>query len=82
MTFVDTAIMLCVCSVMNYLGHRPFYGRKITLITDHQALGSLLKLKEPSAKLRWALRLLDFQYWVEHRFSGTEKQLLLFYTLR
>ena len=44
------------------------YGRKFTLITDHRALGWLLKLKEPSAKLtKWALRLSEFQYRVQHR---------------
>jgi hypothetical protein len=44
------------------------YGRKFTLVTGHRALCWLLKLEEPSAKLtRWALRLSEFQYTVEHR---------------
>jgi len=43
------------------------YGHKFTLITDHKALGWLLKLKEMSAKLsRWAVRLSDIQHQVEH----------------
>jgi hypothetical protein len=44
------------------------YGRKFTLITNHRALCLMLKLKDPIAKLmRWALRLTEFDYTVEHR---------------
>ena len=44
------------------------YGRKFTIVTDHQALVWLHNSRDPSSRLlRWRLRLLDFQYEVRYR---------------
>ena len=44
------------------------YGRKFTIVTDHQALVWLHNSRDPSSRLlRWRLRLLDFQYEVKYR---------------
>lgn len=43
-------------------------GRQFTLITDHAALRWMLSLRDPSSRLtRWALRLSEFEYKVEHK---------------
>ena len=43
-------------------------GRHFTLETDHQALGALMKAKDPSARLaRWKLVLQGFDFDIVHR---------------
>jgi hypothetical protein len=44
------------------------YGRKFTVNTDHRALKWLLNLHDPSSRLtRWAIKLSEFDFTVEHR---------------
>ena len=44
------------------------YGRKFTVYTDHRALKWLLNLQDPSSILtRWAIKLSEYDYTVEHR---------------
>ena len=47
---------------------RPYiYGRKFTLITDHQALRWLLTRKEQTGRIqRWLWELLEFDFDVEY----------------
>ena len=48
------------------------YGRKFTVYTDHRALKWLLNLQDPSSRLtRWAVKLSEYDYVVEHR-PGTK----------
>lgn len=49
-------------------------GRRFKLVTDHSALRWLLSLRDPSSKLtRWALRLEEFDYEVEHKPGAKHK---------
>ena len=44
------------------------YGRKFTVHTDYRALKWLLNLQDPSSRLtRWAIKLSEYDYVVEHR---------------
>jgi len=48
------------------------YGRRFTVYTDHRALKWLLNLQDPSSRLtRWAVKLSEYDYIVEHR-PGTK----------
>jgi hypothetical protein len=48
------------------------YGRRFTVQTDHRALKWLLNLQDPSSRLtRWAIKLSEYDYTVEHR-PGTK----------
>ena len=48
------------------------YRRNITVYTDHRALKWLLNLQDPSSRLtRWAVKLSEYDYTVEHR-PGTQ----------
>ena len=48
------------------------YGRRFTVYTDHRALRWLLNLQDPSSRLtRWAVKLSEYDYVVEHR-PGTK----------
>jgi hypothetical protein len=48
------------------------YGRRFTVYTDHRALKWLLNLEDPSSRLtRWAVKLSEYDYKVEHR-PGTK----------
>jgi hypothetical protein len=48
------------------------YGRRFTVYTDHRALRWLLNLQDPSSRLtRWAMKLSEYDYVVEHR-PGTK----------
>jgi len=50
------------------------YGRRFTVYTDHRALKWLLNLQDPSSRLtRWAVKLSEYDYIVEHR-PGTKMQ--------
>jgi hypothetical protein len=50
------------------------YGRRFTVYTDHRALKWLLNLQDPSSRLtRWAVKLSEYDYKVEHR-PGTQMQ--------
>jgi hypothetical protein len=47
------------------------YGRKFTVHTDHRALKWLLNLQDPSSRFtRWAMKLLEYDFVVQHR-AGT-----------
>jgi hypothetical protein len=44
------------------------YGRRFTVYIDHRALKRLLNLKDPSSRLtRWAIKLSEYHFSVEHR---------------
>lgn len=48
------------------------YGRNFIVHTDHRALKWLLSLQDPSSRLtRWAVKLSEYDYTVEHR-PGTK----------
>lgn len=48
--------------------HIYLHGTKFKIITDHKALIWLMTHKDPSSKLmRWALKLQQYQFTIEHR---------------
>jgi hypothetical protein len=48
------------------------YGRKFTIVTDHQALKILNTDKQPKGRLaRWKVHLAEYNYHLEHR-KGTQ----------
>ena len=50
------------------------YGHRFVVYTDHRALKWLLNLQDPSSRLtRWAIKLSEYDYTVEHR-PGTKMQ--------
>jgi hypothetical protein len=55
------------------------YGRNFTVYTDHRALKWLLNLQDPSSRhTRWAVKLSEYDYTVEHR-PGTRCGMLMLY---
>ena len=48
--------------------HHYLYGKKFTVITDHQALRWLRNIKKPNSRLfNWSLRLSQYDFNVEYR---------------
>jgi len=54
---------------------RPYlYGRKFTLITDHQPLTWIHKVKDPTSRLmRWRLKLEEYDYEVTYKCGSMNK---------
>jgi len=54
---------------------RPYlYGRKFTLITDHQPLVWIHKVKDPTSRLiRWRLKLKEYNYEVVYKCGSMNK---------
>ena len=60
------AIVYCVAHFRPYL-----YGRRFTLVTDHQPLLWLYRVKDPTSRLmRWRLKLEEYDYTVVYK-TGT-----------
>ena len=50
------------------------YGRKVTIITDHNPLKWLMNIKDPAGRLaRWSLTLQEYDLQIEHR-AGRKHQ--------
>ena len=48
--------------------HHYLYGSKFTVITDHQALKWLHKIKKPNSRLfKWALKLSQYDFQIQYR---------------
>lgn len=48
--------------------HIYLHGNKFSVVTDHKALQWLMNHKDPTSKLmRWALRLQEYQFEIQHR---------------
>jgi transposase InsO family protein len=63
------AITYCVSHFRPYL-----YGRRFTLVTDHQPLVWLHKVKDPTSRLaRWRLKLEEYDYTVVYKAGKTNK---------
>lgn len=63
------AIMYCVNHFRLYL-----YGRKFTLVTDHQPLVWLRRVKDPTSRLlRWRLKLEEYDYTVMYKKGSANK---------
>ena len=53
---------------LNNLDVTYVFTYRFTVYTDHRALNWLLKLQDPRSRLtRWAVKLSDYDYIVEHR---------------
>lgn len=63
------SITYCVNHFRSYL-----YGRKFTLVTDHQPLTWLHKVKDPTSRLmRWRLKLEEYDYHIIYKKGSTNK---------
>jgi len=59
----------CLAVVHWVKAYRPYlYGSKFEVVTDHQALQWLFKMKDSSSRLtRWSLKLQEYDFTIVHR---------------
>ena len=58
---------LAVVYFTKYFSHY-LYGKKFTIMTDHEALKWLYRTQDPSPRLvRWRLRMMDYKYTIQHK---------------
>lgn len=58
---------LAIVESLEYF-HHYLYGSKFTVITDHQALKWLHKVKKPNSRLfKWSLKLSQFDFQIQYR---------------
>ena len=59
----------CLAVVWGVALHRPYlHGRLFTIITDHQALTWLQRMKDPTGRLaRWLLTLQEYTFTIVHK---------------
>lgn len=58
--------LLAVVKAMEHYRH-CLLGKKFTLETDHKAIESIATVKNPTTRLlRWALKLQEFDFWVQY----------------
>ena len=54
--------------------HKFLINRKFKIITDHVALKSLIKTKEPRGmRARWIMKLQEYDFTIEHKSGSTNK---------
>lgn len=65
----------CLAIIFAILHFRPYiFGRKFTIVTDHQTLTWLHSVKDPTSRLiRWRLKLSEFENDVKYKPGKTNK---------